>query len=99
MGLTCLMNQFAFPYFAALGEELVLEPDGGAIAVWAATGFSDNGQAERLGENFIAALDGSQELFLGDVILKAIEKFSVPGADPQMIDVFVLFGDPALILK
>jgi len=98
MGLTCLMNQFGIPYFAALGEEMLLKPDGGAIAVWAATGFSGNAQAEQLGKNFMAELDRYQDSFLGDIIGRAIGNNSTPSADPQLIDVYVLLGDPALSL-
>ena len=99
MGLTCLMNQFGIPYFAALGEEMLLKPDGGAIAVWAATGFSGNAQAERLGMNFMAELDSYQDSFLGDIINRAIGNKAKPAADPQVIDVYVLLGDPALSLN
>jgi len=99
MGLTCLMNQFGIPYFAALGEEMLLKPDGGAIAVWAATGFSGNAQAEQLGENFMAELDSYQDSFLRDIINRPIGNKAKPAADPQLIDVYVLLGDPALSLE
>ncbi|MFC2144477.1 C25 family cysteine peptidase [Acidobacteriota bacterium] len=99
MGLTCLMNMFGFPYFAALGEEMLLEPDGGAIAVWSATGFSGNTQAERLGESFFAEVDRYQDSLLGDIIKGALENSARSTADSQIIDVYLLFGDPALGLK
>ncbi len=99
VGLTCLMNLFTFPYFATLGEELLLEPDGGAIAVWAAAGFSDNGQAGKLGEAFMAELESDQVLRLGDTIKRAIGSFAGQAAAPNMVDVYVLLGDPAQVLR
>ena len=38
--LTCYVSLFWLPGLDSLGEELVLHPDGGAIAVWAPTGWS-----------------------------------------------------------
>ena len=72
---------------------------GGAIGVWAASGLSNNAQAELLGEKFMAELGGQGPRRLGDIILSAIEEFVGPGADRDLVNEYVLFADPALELK
>jgi hypothetical protein len=99
VALTCFLNNFGFPYFATLGEELVLRPSGGAIAVWSASGLSKNWDAELLGEKFMEALDSAGPQRLGDVITVAIENYSGAGADRDLAKGYVLFADPALTLK
>ena len=47
----------------------------------------------------MAELDSYQDSFLGDIINRAIGNKTKPAADPQVIDVYVLFGDPALSLE
>jgi hypothetical protein len=99
VGLTCLINNFGFPYFATLGEELSLVSKKGAVAVWAASGLSNNTQAERLGEEFMAALGGPGPHRLGDLILNAINEFAGSRSGTSLGNEYVLFGDPALELK
>lgn len=98
-GLTCIVNNFGFPYFATLGEELSLLPGGGAIAVWAASGLSDNRSAEVLGASFLAALDSPQPERLGDTIVEALADYAGSRADKSLANEYVLFGDPAVVLK
>ena len=99
VGLTCLINNFGFPYYATLGEELSLRSGGGALGVWAASGLSNNSQAEQLGENFMASLGGPGPQRLGDLILNAIDDFAGSYAGRKLANEYVLFGDPAMILK
>ena len=40
--LTCTVNRHEYPGLPSLGEELVMNADGGAIAVWAPSGLSYN---------------------------------------------------------
>jgi hypothetical protein len=99
IGLTCLLNNFGFAYFTTLGEELALLPEGGAVAVWAAAGLSENSQAERLGATFMATLDEEGPRRLGDMIRRAIDASAGPGMDREMVNSYVLFADPALELR
>lgn len=98
LGLTCLINNFGLPFFTAFGEELALVPGGGAIGVWAAGGLSNNAVAERLGEHFMAALEGDGQR-LGDIIQRAFDEFHGEGSSPQSVGEYVFFGDPTLVLK
>ena len=99
VGLSCLINNFGFPYFATFGEEMALVPGGGAIGVWAASGLSNNTHAEVLGEKFMEALGGDGLHRLGDIIQSAIKNYVGPYTDRDLVNEYVLFGDPALELK
>jgi hypothetical protein len=99
VGLTCLLNNFGFQWFATLGEELAVLPGGGAIAVWSAAGLSNNDHAEELGESFFAALGGEEPRRLGDIIQTAIAGYIGPYSDNDLVNEYVLFGDPGLEMK
>jgi hypothetical protein len=93
--MTCTVGRFAIPGFAPLAEELVQKTNGGAIAVWAPTGLSKNGQAAVLGEQFfIAAFQNRQTL--GEAIVGALHELAARGASRTMLEIYQLFGDPAL---
>ena len=96
--LTCVVGRFALPGFDSLGEELVLHDRGGAIALWAPTGLSENAQAMILNEAFFRALFEDDEKVLGGAIVKALKSFSDQGGQRFMLDVYSLLGDPALSL-
>jgi hypothetical protein len=90
--MTCTVNRFAVPGFAALGELLVKSPSGGAAAVWGPSGLSDNGAARLLAERFYHSSDER----LGDRVLRAIAEFRSLGGDPTLPRTYDLLGDPAL---
>jgi hypothetical protein len=45
LGMTCSIGNFAIPGYASLGEAMLLRKDGGAYAVWAPSGLSENTMA------------------------------------------------------
>ncbi|NND44126.1 MAG: hypothetical protein HKN58_02295, partial [Xanthomonadales bacterium] len=52
VGLSCLINNYSVPGWDSLGERLVMRPDAGMIATWAAAGESYNAEASLLGIRF-----------------------------------------------
>ncbi|MFL6194088.1 MAG: C25 family cysteine peptidase [Thermoanaerobaculia bacterium] len=97
--LTCLISQFGYPSVSSLGEELVLEPNGGVAALFGPTWLSYNGAAEGLGRSLLprlAATDGGR---LGDRVVRALAEYAAQGGDPQMLKVYVLLGDPGLVSR
>jgi hypothetical protein len=96
---TCMVGQFSIPGYDALAEELVLKDGGGAVAVWAPAGLSENHWAKMLDEEFFrtALVDG--EKVLGESVVRAMEAYFSRGGDPAMLDVYTLLGDPALQLR
>ncbi|MDX1431229.1 MAG: C25 family cysteine peptidase [Gammaproteobacteria bacterium] len=96
---TCLVGQFGFPGQEALGEALVIAPQGGAAAVWSSSGLSLNHRAARLGRGFYESTFTDGELVLGEIILAAQTRYAREGVDKYLLDVYNLIGDPATIVK
>ena len=97
--LTCLVGQFGFPGQDFLGEALVTSPNGGAIAVWSPSGLSKNYRARVLGQAFYRATFEGGERILGEAILSAQRHYAAQGQDREMLDLYNLIGDPALVMK
>jgi hypothetical protein len=96
---TCNAGRFDVPGFVSLGEELVLANDGGASAVWAPTGLSDNVQARWLAEEFFQTTFQGTDERLGDSIKRTFERFHARGASKSMLSIYQLLGDPALFIR
>jgi hypothetical protein len=93
--VTCHIGLYALPGFDALGELLVRQPDGGAIAVFAPGWLSNHGRARELGEALLRRLtegDGR----LGDAVREAAAVAAGLGAGATVLHTYQLFGDPAL---
>lgn len=97
--VSCLVNQFGLPGFDAIGEQLVTHPQGGAVAVWSATGLSLNRSARVLDIAFYEAIFSDGESVLGDAILNAQRRYARFGGPRYILDIYSLLGDPALLLK
>ncbi|MBT4363205.1 MAG: hypothetical protein HOD17_01835, partial [Desulfobacteraceae bacterium] len=95
----CLVNKFTWPGYDNLGESLVMHDSGGAIAVWAPTGLSNNSHALVLGKEFMKAMLVDKEPVLGDIVLRSLEKLSEIGGAQIELDVYTLLGDPALRVR
>lgn len=96
VGPTCVINRFEMPGFQSLGEALVLDPDGGAIAVWSSSGLSQHGAALRLGRQFLEdglSAWGTQRL--GDAIRQALAAYLEEEGLVDLLSVYNLIGDPA----
>ena len=96
---TCLAGQFGFPGVDAIGELLLLRPDRGAVAVWAASGLSINDQAALLGDGFYRSAFESGNRVIGDTILEAQRRYAEDQGDEYLLDIYNLIGDPATIMK
>lgn len=94
--LTCAVNRFEVPGLVSLGEELVLDPDGGAIAVWAPSGLSQNSPAVNLDMALFKAVFQTNQPILGDAVRQAL---STEGEPVFMLKIYNLLGDGALLLN
>ncbi len=96
--MTCSSSRFELPGWVSLSEAL-LSDDDGAIAVWGASGVSDDGEAQALSTELLQIL-AEDELRLGDAVIRAQQTLlsnpdiAEPSANMQKI--YQLFGDPAL---
>lgn len=93
-GLTCAANRFGIPGFTALGEALVTAADGGALAVWSASGLSVHRRGLVLAAGFLAAAS-QEDATLGEAILGAFNALAAQGDAGGMLSIYNLLGDPA----
>jgi len=97
---TCLTGLFTHPDVESLAESLLLRPGGGAVAVLAPSSLTlpddQYWLSKTLAQSFI---DGS-EIRLGDIIshVYAQMKSAPPGLE-DVIYTFIVFGDPALMVR
>jgi Peptidase family C25 len=96
--LTCNIAHFAYPGYRFLGEDLIVQPGGGAMAVFAPTGLSYDGPAVQLGQHLLPALLAGPGTVLGDAILNGIRGYAATG-DLTLLPAYNLLGDPALAVK
>jgi len=103
--LTCALNRFELPGFVTLSEGLVVSSEGGALAVWAPSGLSYYGEAAELAEGFFAVLRESPgPVVLGEAVTASLLRYGgaggeAPAAFREMLDVYNVLGDPALLLR
>lgn len=98
--MSCAVNRFELPGYIALGERLVLDSDGGAIAIWSATGLSMNQAAVPLNQSLLEALFQQRSPTLGEAIQQALANHANrPDMPAYMPRIYSLLGDPALTLR
>ncbi|MEM7396514.1 MAG: C25 family cysteine peptidase [Verrucomicrobiota bacterium] len=96
--MTCIIGRFGVPGTDAIGEDLVLHPHGGAIAVWAPTGLSRNQFAAPLSKAFAQYLASADEPILGRGIQQAIEQQAAQSRK-YILQIYTILGDPALKIQ
>ncbi len=94
-GLTCSINRFELPGYASLGELLVLQANGGAVAVWAAAGLSQHGDAVKLNEALFGAYQQPGMATVGEAVQRAVTDYVAAGHPAALTAGYVLLGDPA----
>lgn len=97
---TCLAGVFHHFEQQSLAEALLLKEKGGAIGVFAATGFSNLYSSGKLLGHFFSLLSENGNLTIGELIVRAKRLGIELGEfDLQETNLFVLLGDPAVRLK
>jgi Peptidase family C25 len=97
--LTCLLAEFAYPTVTSLGEDLVMQADGGAVALYGPTWLSYNAPAGDFGQYLLPELSAAGGGRLGDRLLRGLSAYAAAGGDRQMLRLYTLLGDPALAVK
>jgi uncharacterized repeat protein (TIGR01451 family) len=92
--MDCLNGFFQDVYTQSLAESLILSPNGGAVAVWASSGFTNAQPQGFLNQAILNNLTQNRAVALGSAVLAA--KSGV--ADPDVRRTWILFGDPLLKL-
>ena len=93
--MDCLNGFFHDVYSQSLAESLLLAPNGGAVAVWASSGFTTSPPQASMNQAMLHALQMSPSLTIGAAALQS--KLSVNDKDVRRT--WILFGDPAMKLQ
>jgi hypothetical protein len=98
--MTCLAGRFEFPgpNPVIIGEQMVLDSDGGAIAVWAPSGLSLNEEAKALDGHLFDAIFTDGATTIGAAIQSAFSDYASGDHLRYMMEVYNLLGDPALVI-
>lgn len=90
--MDCLNGFFHDVYATSLSTSLMLAPNGGAVAVWASSGFTEAAPQATMDQALLGMLAANPSTPLGKAILAA--KAGI--ADPDVRRTWILFGDPAM---
>ncbi|HKQ87773.1 MAG TPA: C25 family cysteine peptidase [Candidatus Acidoferrales bacterium] len=92
--MDCLNGFFEDVYSTSLAEDLLFAPNGGASAVWASSGFTEEPPQATMNQALMSALAANPNQTLGEAILKAKSGIT----DDDVRRTWTLFGDPAMRL-
>jgi hypothetical protein len=93
--MTCLNGYAHDAYIDSLGEAALNAANGGAVAVWASTGFTEPQPQFALNAEFYRQVFGGQPMRLGDAVRNA--KHVVDDRDVRRT--WILLGDPAMRVR
>jgi len=93
--MDCLNGFFQDVYTESLAESLLLAPNGGAVAVWASSGFTAAPEQATLDQAMLGILKEDPSMPIGESILGA--KLGI--SDPDVRRTWILFGDPSMQLQ
>ena len=93
--MTCLNGYAHDAYVDSLSESALKAPNGGAVAVWASSGFTDAQPQFAMDLEFYRQLFGGQPLRLGQATRNAKAGIS----NPDVRRTWILLGDPAMRLR
>jgi hypothetical protein len=93
--MTCLNGYSQDAFTDSLSESILKAPGGGAVAVWASSGFTDSNPQFLMNSQFYRLLFGVQPQTLGDAARGA--KAATSNQDVRRT--WILFGDPTMRLR
>jgi len=99
MTMDCLNGFFQYPVMNSLAEELLKADGKGAIAAFAPSGLSVDDAAHFYHKALLTEMLSGHHARLGDAILAAQEDYAQSGALPELLEIYHLFGDPALRIR
>jgi hypothetical protein len=90
--MDCLNGFFHDVYATSLSTSILLAPNGGGIAVWASSGFTNAPPQAGMDQALLHVLSANPSTPIGQAILKAKAGVS----DPDVRRTWILFGDPSM---
>jgi len=95
VNMTCLNGFFQDPSGDSIAEALLKAQGGGAIAIWASSGFTEPDKQAVMNKEMIRLLFNSQGLTIGEAAMRAKASTN----DQDIRRTWILFGDPATRLR
>jgi hypothetical protein len=92
--MDCLNGFFQDVYEQSLAESVLLSPNGGGVAVWASSGFTEQPPQSSMNQALLAQLASHPNEPIGRLILQAKSGTT----DNDVRRTWILFGDPAMKL-
>jgi uncharacterized repeat protein (TIGR01451 family) len=92
--MDCLNGFFHDVYATSLSTSLLMAPNGGAVAVWASSGFTTALPQATMDQALLRTLAAKPSQPLGQAILTAKANIT----DPDVRRTWILFGDPAMVV-
>jgi hypothetical protein len=96
MTMNCLNGYFWFPPLNSLSEQLLKAEGKGVVAAFSPTGLSVEAPAHIYQRALVNELVSGQHVRLGDVVLAAQQDYAQAGVFPELLELYHLFGDPAM---
>jgi uncharacterized repeat protein (TIGR01451 family) len=93
--MDCLNGFFHDVYSTSLAESLLLAPNGGAVAVWASSGFTNQPPQASMNQALLQLLKTNPSMPIAAAIVQA--KTGIKDNDVRRTWIF--FGDPAMTLQ
>ena len=93
--MTCLNGYFNDPALDSIAEKLLLNPRGGAVAVWASSGQTLPGGQWLINQEMYRQMFGGPQVRIGDAVRAA----KMATTDIDVRQTWILFGDPTMTLK
>jgi hypothetical protein len=95
VAVTCVAGQYSVPGSSCLAENLLLQGQGGAVAVVAPTGLSVNQDASRLNLRLMQLLRANPQAGIGDLFRQALDNHVAQDNPTTQPAIYNLMGDPA----
>jgi hypothetical protein len=93
--MTCLNGFFHDPLMDSFGEVLLKAAQGGAVAVWSSSGFTEPEGQSAMNQELVRLLFSGGSLTLGEATARA----KAATGDGDVRRTWILFGDPTTRLK
>jgi hypothetical protein len=97
--LSCLISSYAWPGSQALGEDLVIKDNGGAIAVIGPLSLSTNHQSVSMSQSLLPRLLDAGSRSIGSAYIEGLREYVESGGNPELVVNYSLLGDPNISLN
>ena len=99
LSFDCLNGYFLAPSYDSLAEAFLKVAGRGSIAAVASSGLSLDQPAHVFHRALVGELTSGRHARLGDAFLAAELDYARSGQMPELLSVYQLFGDPALVIR